>query len=281
MDVKKAIQFMLISTISFACMNSAVKYLVNVSAYQIVFFRSVGSLLITMAYLHQKNIPAFGSNKKLLLLRSLVGVTSMTLFFMATKYIPIGSAVSLRYLAPIFAAIFSIFLLKDKVKHWQWVFFFISFSGVIILKGLDSQMNNYGLFLAVLSAVFSGLVYVVISKIGKSEHPVVVVNFFMFVSTIVGGLLSIGHWKKPQGLEWLLLFSLGVFGFFGQVFMTKAFQVASTNQVAPLKYLEVIFTVLIGLSLFGEIYTLWSILGMCMIILGLLLNVWYKSSYKA
>lgn len=269
---------MLISTVSFAFMNSAVKYLVNVSAYQIVFFRSIGSLGITYVYLKRNNIPAFGNNKKLLLLRSLVGVTSMTLFFMSTKYIPIGSAVSLRYLAPIFAAILSIFLLKDRVKHWQWGFFLISFSGVVILKGLDTQMNNYGLFLAVLSAIFSGLVYVVISKIGKSEHPVVVVNFFMFVSTLVGGLLSIGHWKSPEGMEWALLLSLGFFGFFGQVFMTKAFQVASTNQVAPLKYLEVIFTVLIGLSLFGEVYTLWSILGMFMIILGLLLNVWYKSN---
>ena len=139
-------------------------------------------------------------------------------------------------------------------------------------------MNNYGLFLAVLSAIFSGFVYVVISKIGKSEHPVVVVNFFMFISTLVGGLLSINNWQNPQGMEWVLLLSLGIFGFFGQVFMTKAFQVATTNQVAPLKYLEVIFTVLIGLSLFGEIYTLWSILGIFMIILGLLLNVWYKSN---
>ena len=99
----------------------------------------------------------------------------------------------------------------------------------------------------------------------------------MFVSTLVGGALSIYSWSTPKGIEWLLLLSLGVFGFFGQVFMTKAFQVAKTNQVAPLKYLEVIFTVLIGLLLFGEIYTLWSILGIFMIILGLLLNVWYKS----
>lgn len=269
---------MLISTISFACMNSAVKYLVNVSAYQIVFFRSIGSLGITLAFLYKNNIPAFGKNQKLLMLRSLVGVTSMTLFFMATKYIPIGSAVSLRYLAPIFAAIFSIFLLKEKVKHWQWVFFLVSFSGVVILKGLDAQMHNYGLILAVLSAIFSGLVYIVISKIGKSEHPVVVVNYFMLVSTLVGGALSIYNWKQPQGVEWVLLLSLGIFGFFGQVFMTKAFQVASTNQVAPLKYLEVIFTVLLGLFIFGEIYTLWNIVGMFLIIMGLLLNVWYKSN---
>jgi drug/metabolite transporter (DMT)-like permease len=58
--------------------------------------------------------------------------------------------------------------------------------------------------------------------------------------------------------------------------MTKAFQSASTNQVAPLKYTEVIFTVTMGLLWFNEIYTLWSLLGIFMIIVGLVLNALYK-----
>ena len=74
---------------------------------------------------------------------------------------------------------------------------------------------------------------------------------------------------------------LGVFGYFGQVFMTKAFQTASTNQVAPLKYIEVIFTVLFGLFIFKEIYTLWSIVGILLIIGGLILNVIYKAKYNS
>jgi drug/metabolite transporter (DMT)-like permease len=272
---------MLVSAFAFACMNSAVKYLVDMSAFQIVFFRSIGTVFLTFAYLYKKKIPAFGNNKKSLTLRSFVGVISMILFFMSTKYIPIGTAVSLRYLAPIFAAIFSIFLLKETIKHWQWLFFFIAFMGVLVLKGLDTELNNYGLLLAVASAIFSGLVFITISKIGKSEHPVVVVHYFMFISAIVGGVLSIPNWINPEGWwEWFLLCSLGFFGYFGQVFLTKAFQVASTNLVAPLNYLEVIFTVFAGMLLFDEVYTLWSIVGILLIILGLVLNFWYKSKLQ-
>jgi len=58
--------------------------------------------------------------------------------------------------------------------------------------------------------------------------------------------------------------------------MTKAFQMASTSHVAPLKYIEVVFTVLFGLVLFGEVYTFWSLLGIALIIGGLILNVSYK-----
>ncbi len=276
MDVKQAVKFMLISTLAFACMNAIVKHLTDIGAFQIVFFRSVSSLFFTFGFLLKNKIPILGNNKKLLILRGLVGVTSMTLFFMSTKYLPIGTAVSLRYMAPIFAAVFAIFFLKERIKPMQWLFFAMAFAGVLILKGFDSDLNGYGLVLIIISAVFSGLVYIVISKIGKGDHPVVVVNYFMVISTILGGLLSIGNWVNPEGIQWLMLIGLGLFGYFGQVYMTKAFQIAATNQVAPLKYLEVIFTLLLGVLIFSEIYTIYSLLGIAMIICGLILNALYK-----
>lgn len=270
---------MVISTLSFACMNATVKHLEHISAYQIVFFRSVGSLFFTFTFLLKNKIPFLGNNKKLLVLRGLVGVTSMTLFFMSTKYLPIGTAVSLRYMGPIFAAIFAVFLLKETVKPLQWMFFAMAFSGVLILKGFDADLDWYGLILIFISAIFIGLVYIVISKIGKGDHPVVVVNYFLVISTIVGGVLSINKWIQPEGNEWFLLLGLGVFGYFGQVNMTKALQAASTTQVAPLKYLEVIFTVLFGVFIFSEVYTFWSLLGIALIITGLVLNILYKKRH--
>ena len=265
---------------AFACMNSIVKYLLHIGAFQIVFFRAIGSLLLAIGFLYKNKIPFQGNNKGILILRGLFGLTSLVLFFMSSKYMPIGTAVSIRYLAPIFAAIFAICLLSEHIKPIQWLFFFIAFSGVVVLKGFDTQINSYGLMLALLSAVFSGLVYVVLSKIGKSEHHIVVVFYFMLIATAVGGLFSISNWVNPMGWDWVLLFSLGIFGYVGQIYMTKAFQVASANFVAPLKYIEVVFTVLMGLFLFTEIYTLWSVLGMLLIISGLVLNVLFKSKIK-
>jgi len=267
---------MLLSTLAFSLMNAFVKYLVHFNAHELVFFRSLGSLILSMSYLVYYKIPLLGKKRTLLILRGLFGVTSMTLFFMSLKYLPVGSAVSLRYIAPIFAAIFAVFLLKEKIKTIQWLFFAIAFFGVLILKGYDSQVSNIGLFLVLGASIFSGLVFILINKIGKQDHPVVIVNYFMAIATVVGGVLSINNWVAPTGVEWFLLLGLGIFGFFGQLFMTKAFQIASTNQVAPIKYVEVIFTVLIGIFWFGEIYTLWSILGIFLIITGLILNVLFK-----
>lgn len=280
MDAKNAIKFMILSTMAFACMNAVVKYLDNVNTYQIVFFRSLGSLFFTFGYLLKNRIPFIGNKNKLLILRSVVGATSMIFFFMSVKYLSVGTAVSLRYTAPIFAAIFAIFILKEQIKPVQWVFFIVSFMGVLVLKGLDSQIDTFGLLLVLIAAVLSGLVYIMINQIGQSEHPVVVVNYFMITAMVLGGVLSIGNWVTPTGVEWPLLLSLGVFGYFGQIYMTKAFQTASTNIIAPLKYVEVIFSLLLGVALFNEVYTFWSLFGMVLIISGLVLNVWYKGRLK-
>lgn len=273
---KKAIQYMLICALAFTLLNTCIKYLSDFNVYQIVFFRSLGSLFFSVPFIIKHKIPPLGNNQKLLFLRGVVGLISMTLFIASVKFLPMGTAVSIRYIAPIFATVFAIFILKEKIKNSQWLCFLIAFIGVLVLKGFNTEVNITGLSLALCSAVFSGLVYNILRKIGDSEHPVVVVNYFMVISAIIGGLLSISYWTKPEGLEWVLLLSFGAFGYFAQLYMTKAFQLAETNQVAPFKYAEVIFTMIVGVIWFHEIYTLWSVIGVVLIVLGLLLNVYVK-----
>jgi len=269
---------MIISALAFAFLNAIVKYLGDFNAYQIVFFRSIGTLVFTIPFLLKHKISIYGNKRTLLILRGIFGVTSMALFFMSLKYLPMGSAVSLRYISPIFAAIFAVFILKEKIKNIQWLFFLIAFCGVLVLKGFDIQIGTTGLLLAVISAFFSGLVFIMIRKIGSNDHPVVVVNYFMMIAVLVGGILCIPYWKTPIAWEWVLLLSLGIFGYVGQLYMTKALQLAETNKAAPLKYIEVIFTMLIGLSWFNELYTLWSLLGIVLIVIGLTLNTYAKTS---
>ena len=277
MKSSTAIFYMIISVIAFSLMNAVVKYLGTFHAYQIVFFRSIGTLLFTVPLILKAKIPILGNNKKWLFLRGLFGVTSLTCFFLSLNYLAIGTSVSLRYTSPIFAAIFALIFLKERVKPIQWLLFLIAFVGVLIIKGFGGvDINPVGLLLIMLSALFLGLIFVVIRKIGDSEHPLVIINYFMVMAFVFGGVMSINYWKTPDLKEWLLLLSLGVFGYVGQLYMTKALQSHETNVIAPLKYLEVVFMIIIGAFWFDEVYNLWTLLGIFLIMLGLIYNVYLK-----
>ena len=271
---------MLLSTLSFAFMNALVKYLIDYSTFQLVFFRSLGSLGITFAILKSQKISVWGNQKRLLLYRGLVGVTSMVLFFWGVHYISIGSAVTLRYVSPIFAGILAVLFLSEVIKPLQWLFFLMAFAGVFLIKSYDPSGSSFGVFLVLLAAFFSAVVYILISKIGKGDHPVVVVHYFMLIATLVGGVGCLFSWKTPNYKDLLLLSSLGLFGFFGQLFMTKAFQNAEAHMVAPFKYVEVLFTLVFGVFVLQETYDFYHLLGTFFVIFGLVLNVWYKTKYK-
>ena len=277
-NLSEAIRFMLLSTLSFALMNALIKELNYYSPFQLVFFRSIGSLVFTTIFLKVNNISFRGKKMSLLLFRGIAGVISMVLFFSSVQYITVGSAVTLRYVAPLFAAILAVIFLKEKILPLQWFFFLIAFVGVVLIKDFDSSASTTGVVMAIGAAFFSSIVYILISKIGHQDHPVIVVHYFMAISTLVGGIGTLFYWTVPLSiLDWILLFSLGVFGYFGQLFMTKAFQFGQAYMVAPFKYVEVVFTLSLGVFYFEEVYTFWSLFGTTLVIVSLTLNVIYKS----
>lgn len=261
------------ATFGFTAMFALVRSLTQFHVFEIIFFRSVITSLLCMGYLKQQKIALVGKRQGLLLIRAIVGLSSMTFFFITIQRLPLGASVSLRYLAPIFTAIFAVLILREKVKKIQALYFLGALIGVLLLKGFDARIDSMSLIFGILGAAFGGLVYVIIRKIGNSEHPMVIINYFMLLATILSGLAMIPFWKSPNPKEWLALIALGLTGFFSQVFMTKALQNEMASKVAPIKYMEVVYSMLIGFFWFGESIPLLSMLGIGLIIGCMLLNL--------
>lgn len=270
------VKYMLIATLAFTLMQTVVKHLKPLHTFEITFFRSAITSLCCFIYLAYYRLPFIGNNQKILIARAFLGIISMTAFFFTLQWMPFGASVSLKYLSPIFAAIVAVLFLKEKIKRVQWLFLGMALAGVILLKGYDNRISIWGLGIGLLGAIAGGLIYPLIRRIGKSEHPMVIINYFMFIATILLGLLMLPYWTFPTTNEWLLLLLMGFAGFWAQVFMTKAFQAGEVNMIAPLKYLEVIYALLIGLIWYGEKYALLSFLGIVLILGGTLLNLRFK-----
>ena len=271
---------MLISVLGFALMNLTVKFLGRLPATELVLFRSLVSIVLSVYFLKRRHIPLFGNQKKYLILRGIFGVTALTLFFYTLQKLPLGSAITIQYLSPIFTAFFAIFMLGEKMYKIQWLFFAISFAGIAVIKGFDPNISLPLFLMGLGSAVFAGLAYNCIRKVKDTDHPLVVVFYFPLMAIPVMAIISLFNWVTPIGWEWGLLLLMGVLTQIAQVYMTKALQNAEANEITGLKYLGVIFALGFDFLIFDIQYRPMALAGIAMVLSGVIINIIYKSQKR-
>ena len=279
-DTQRGVIFMLVSVVCFSLMNLVVKYLPHIPATELVLFRSIVSIILSLWMIRQRNLNPFGNNKFWLIQRGVYGVIALTAFFYTLQKMPIGPALTIQYLSPIFTAIFAIFILGERMRPIQWIYFLVAFGGIALIKGFDKDTSLLLVGLGIISAIFSGLAYNAIRKLKDSDHPVVVVFYFPLIATPVMAIVALFNWVSPQGWDWLLLVLMGVLTQIAQVNMTKAYQAAPVGKVAPLKYVGVLLAIGFDISLFGVHYAWFTLVGMAMVVGGVVLNMLHKSSPK-
>lgn len=282
---------MLLSSASFAIVNLMVKILADKSGqfieiqdypvHELILFRSIISLIICIAIIKSRKIPFFGNNKKWLLIRGVFGVSSLTLFFFTIKNLPIAIATIVQYLSPIFTIILAIYLHKEKVKSFQWIFFGIAMLGILFLgnsKGVDQNFNPIWIVVGIISSVLSGVAYNAIMKCRTTDAPITVVMYFPLVATPVMLIVSFFYgFIVPQGIEWVLLLLIGVFTQLAQVAMTRAFNADAAAKITPIKYFGAIYAILIGYFIFDEQLSFYAIIGIILVLSGVLLNTFVKN----
>ena len=267
---------MFISTLAFSLANVFVKQVSHLPTMEIVFFRCLFGVAFCYFGLKKTNADWKGSNRKLLLLRGLFGTTALYFFFVTVKNIPLASAMTIQYLSPIFTTIIAIFLLKEKVKKLQWLFYAIAFSGVLFIEQFDTRVSLYFLILGIISAFGSGIAYNLVRSLREREHPLTVVFHFQLVGMIIGLTFTIFDWQMPTGWDWFYLLLVGIFSQLGQIFLTHALQNEKAASVAIINYSGLLYGLIFGWFVFSEPQTVESIIGMLLVVLGVVLSVIYS-----
>lgn len=272
---------MILAGFFFAIMNICVKYVSHLPTLEVVFFRSVFSLCITYYLLRKNKIPPLGKNKVTLTLRGIAGCLGLIGSFYTLQHIPLASAVTINYLSPFFTAILGIFIVKQKVRAIQFLYFAISIAGVVLLKGFDFRISTLDLTIGLGAAFFSGLAYNMIAKAKNDEHPLVIIFYFPLLTIPVASMYSLYQWVNPIGMDWIYLLLIGIFTQLAQYYMTLSYQTANLAQVASLNYLGIIYALGFGYMLFDESFNTMSILAIFIILIGVFFNLFDKKLLKA
>lgn len=274
----KTIFLMIISTLAFAGVNAIIKYLDRFGEFQLVFFRSIVSLTLSIIQLKFMRISPWGRNKPILFLRGFSGLLALIMGFVLIKNIPLGTAITLNYLSPIFTAIIAVFWLKEKIRPIQWGYLVICVFGVWLLKKGEISLTFEMLLLGLGASGLAGLAYNCVRICKESDHELVVVFWFPFVSTPIALLFVFlfQEWLWPSSSEWLIILLLGALTQVAQIALTKALQQDKAANATVLKYLGVVHAFWIGWIFFGEGLSLQSAIGVSIVLLGIILFGWRK-----
>jgi drug/metabolite transporter (DMT)-like permease len=283
MKITEGVKFMLISTFCFTVMQGLIKYLPQnrIPTVEQMFFRSITPAFFCAVFMVQKGITFRIKNVRMIWIRSIVGTASMFAFFYVLPKMPLGTSVTIKYLSPVFTALFAGAMLNEVIKPRQWLYIVLAFAGVLLLKGFDSRVATFDLMVALASALTSGLLYIILRQIGDDDHPFTVVFYFMLIASGLSGAAMLPYWVSPNWEDSLVFLGVGVAGFVAQIYMTKAFQEKDdANYLAQFKYLEAAYAILIGFLVFGETYSLLSFLGIVLIFISLFLTIRLKNKDK-
>jgi drug/metabolite transporter (DMT)-like permease len=274
--VSAGAKLMFFSIVSFSLMHLCVKAIPNIPVHQIITFRSVFSIIICFYTLRKNNIPFWGNNKPLLILRGLVGALSLFCFFYSIQQLPLATAVTISNLIPLFALVLAALFLKEKIAGFQWLFFLLSFAGVLLIKGFDHRITLINLSIALSAAFFTACAHFLVRKLRSHDHPLVIIFYFPLVTLPLVAPYTVTHWVSPDLFEWSLLLLIGLFTHIGQVYLTHAYANEEVAGVTNIYYIGIILSLFYGYVFFNETYTFTSLAGIVIIIAGILLNVYYK-----
>lgn len=276
MKVSRGVWLMLMASLSFGLMNVSVKFVHQMPVSEVVFFRAVVQILLSVVILLQLKQSPWGKNPRLLAMRGLFGSIGLFCYFYTLQVMPLGNAIVIHYLSPILTTLVAVALGDEKNHPLSYLFFAICLLGVVVVNGVSQDVTLAGVLAGLGGALFSAFAYNTIRRLKNLENPNVVVFYFPLItlplSLLVGGLYD-DAWRWPVGIEWIWLLMTGVTTQLGQFFMTRAYQSDKASNVSAISYAGILWGAGFGVFLFGEHYKWLQFVGMGMVLLGMLLNV--------
>lgn len=273
--------WMLVAAALFAVMGVLVKYAsANFSSPELVFYRSIFGLVTIWLGIVWQTRRWFASlstaHAATHLWRSLAGFIALVLFFYALGRVPLATAVTLNYTAPLFLAVLSAVWLHERHGRGLLLAVLLGFAGIVLLLRPQWQPNTWLPALAALvSALFAAVAYVDIKRLGKLGEPEWrVVFYFTLLCSLGGGLwmLLVGF-KQPALADLPVLIGIGISATLAQLALTRAYHRGRTLTVGALAYSTVVFSVLYGVLLFDEQLPSIAWLGVALIVAAGILAV--------
>ena len=240
----RSIGYMLLSVLFFSLMDAVLKSLApHYPPLQVACLRGATALPLVLAWIHWRRgwRSLLGLRWPLHVLRGCLGIAMLALFTRGVAELPLSTAYTIFFIAPLLITALSGPVLKERVPASHWWAIAVGFLGVLVAMRPDARELEAGLFTLggvaiLLAATFYAVSAVagrLLSRTDSIESLVLIITAFMALG---GGVLAAPHWVPMSDSHISLLLGLAVTGFLGQITITEAFRSGQASVVAPFEY---------------------------------------------
>jgi len=279
----RGVLYMFLASLSFAVMGGFVKTVSHVlPPVEVTFFRNIFGVLLVGFAIYKSPLKQIGGRPLLLLFRGTMGFVSLLAYFYIIAYIPLGEAVTYNKTSPIFVAIFAYLFLSEKLNKWSIVAILLGFVGMACISfPQDGAVFSKYSILGIFSGIGAALAYTSIRELRQYYDTRAIVMSFMGVGTIAPLLLMFltpyveapeslefmfAEFVMPEGIIWLYVLIMGLSATISQVLMTKAYEYTKAGIVGTISYSNIVFALIIGVTLGDPLPTPLKVLGIILVI---------------
>jgi drug/metabolite transporter (DMT)-like permease len=254
----------------FACLDVITKYLTRSYPMPLIGWARYFSQFVLMTAILGPMIGLGLIRTKrtgLVVLRSSCLVLITMLVVSAFARMPMAETTAITFLAPLIVVLLSKPILKERIGAVRWVAVVMGFIGVLLIAHPGGQLDTYGVIFAFIAAGFYA-VYQLLSRILHSTETAAALLYYSgLIGTVGFGLSLPWFWEGPSpSLFYYVLFvGMGVLGGSGHFLFTEAFRHAPASMLAPITYLQLVWSVLLGWLAFSHLPDRIGLAGMFII----------------
>jgi drug/metabolite transporter (DMT)-like permease len=236
------------------------------SVGQLLLLRAVAGLIV-LAPLIWRQRAAFRTLDRpwLQLARVVISSLEVAAFFLAAAYLPLADVITYYLASALFVSLGSALFLREHIDSGRWIAILVGFGGVLIALQPSAQSVSWPALIALgASMLFAALMLITRSL---RTTPDVVLSSQQFVGTFtLGALLTPGQWITPS-LPDLSLFGIaGVVSVAALLCVNRSLRLAPASVVVPYQYSMIIWAVLFGYLVFGDLPSIATLVGVVIII---------------
>ena len=257
-------------------LNGVIVNMISLDAFTIAFFRVfLASLILLpfMAVFKMHDLTRIRSCWKPLILNGLLLSLGWAFLFASMKLIPIAEAVLLNYLGPVFTAILSPIILKERIERASVAALLMSILGIYLISHEELLNGASGDILGIIYGLLAGLSYagfIIVSKRLRKEQSSLTTAFYSYVFAAIF-LAAISRPMAPSlsTMEWTLLLILSSVNTCSAVTLyLYGLAMVEAHKAVVLTYLEPLSAAIMGAIFLGQLLGPIDILGGALIVVS-------------